>query len=113
MYTMFGVIDSSQLEPSKTSDIVFKSGASVFWLSLGSVHQNGKEIAGGNQKPKPNSVVTIELDMNRHTLVLFVDDQRQPASLANIPQNVRFALYIYVKDRFADILSFDEVSARK
>ncbi|KAK2943819.1 hypothetical protein BLNAU_21257 [Blattamonas nauphoetae] len=109
----FGVIDSSKLEQSKTSYLYHQQGSLLFVLEDGSVHQNGKEIAHGNQKPTPNSVVTIELDMKRHTLVLFVDDQRQPHSLANIPQKVRFALYIYHKDRYADILSFDEVSARK
>ncbi|KAK2947914.1 hypothetical protein BLNAU_17141 [Blattamonas nauphoetae] len=109
--TRLGVIDSSKLEQSKTSDLISPSWSSVFYLNYGSVHQNGKKIADKNQKPEDNSVVTMELDMNRHTLVLFVDDQRQPHSLANIPQNVRFALFIYHKDRYADILSFDEVSA--
>ncbi|KAK2947941.1 putative serine/threonine protein kinase [Blattamonas nauphoetae] len=111
--TRFGVIDSSKLEQSKTGDLYDQPGASVFYLNYGSVHQNGKKIASGNQKAKPNSVVTIELDMNRHTLVLFVDDERQPHSLANIPQNVRFALEIYYTNKSADIVSFEEVSARK
>ncbi|KAK2945665.1 putative Cyclin-dependent kinase 2 [Blattamonas nauphoetae] len=102
----FGVIDSSQLEECKTATLDFQSGASVFWLSTGTVHQDAKKIAKGNQRAKKNSVVTIELEMKRHTLVLFVDDQRQPDSLANIPQNVRFALNIYNKDRYADIVSF-------
>ncbi|KAK2949336.1 hypothetical protein BLNAU_15716 [Blattamonas nauphoetae] len=109
--TRFGVIDSSQLGQSKTGDIIHRSGASMFSLNSGNVWQNGTKIAEGNQKPSDNSVMTMELDMNRHTLVLFVDDQRQSHSLANIPQNVRFALLIYEKDRYADILSFDVVSA--
>ncbi|KAK2947917.1 hypothetical protein BLNAU_17144 [Blattamonas nauphoetae] len=109
----FGVINSSKLEQSKTGAISFKLWSSEFFLTGGTVYQNGKQIASGNQKPKHNSVVTMELDMNRHTLVLFVDGQRQPDSLANIPQNVRFALCMKYKDRFADILSFDEMSAPK
>ncbi|KAK2943816.1 hypothetical protein BLNAU_21254 [Blattamonas nauphoetae] len=68
----FGVIDSSHLEQSKTGGVVW---------------QTGKHTATGNQKPNNYSVVTMELDMNRHTLVLFVDGQRQPHSLTNIPQN--------------------------
>ncbi|KAK2940241.1 hypothetical protein BLNAU_24845 [Blattamonas nauphoetae] len=40
-----------------------------------------------------------------------MDGQRQPQSLANIPQKVRFALYIHFKDRYADILSFDKFVA--
>ncbi|KAK2943822.1 hypothetical protein BLNAU_21260 [Blattamonas nauphoetae] len=111
--TMFGVIDSSQLEQSKTSGLYYREGASVFYLNGGHVCQNGKEIAHGNQEPDDNSVVTIELDMNRHTLVLFVDGQRQPNSLANIPKKVRFVLYLFYQDRYADIVSFDEVSAQK
>ncbi|KAK2941367.1 hypothetical protein BLNAU_23724 [Blattamonas nauphoetae] len=106
--TRFGVVESSKLEQSKTTDLVNQSGASVFWLNNRSVNQNGTQIATGNQEPNNNSVVTMELDMNRHTLVLFVDGHRQPYSLTNIPQNVRFALFIYGKDRYADILSFDE-----
>ncbi|KAK2947946.1 putative Aurora kinase [Blattamonas nauphoetae] len=111
--TRFGVIDSSQLEQSKTGDLLNQPGASVFLLNVGYVYQNGTKIANGNQIPKDNTVVTIELDMNRHTLVLFVDGQRQPHSLANIPQNVRFALFIGHKDIYDEIVSFDEVSARK
>ncbi|KAK2959057.1 putative Protein kinase domain containing protein [Blattamonas nauphoetae] len=111
--TTFGVIDSSQLEQSKTGDLNKQPGASVFELNLACVYQNGKYVTRGNQVPKGNSVVTIELDMNRHTLVLFVDGQRQPDSLANIPQNVRLALLIYYKDLNADIVSFEEMSAQK
>ncbi|KAK2950606.1 hypothetical protein BLNAU_14498 [Blattamonas nauphoetae] len=110
--TTFGVIDSSQLEQCKTSDLINQQGSSVFRLHSGHVFQNGKMIADGNQTPRDNSVATIELDMNRHTLVLFVDGQRQPESLANIPQKVRFAMCIYSIDDHADIISFDEVSAR-
>ncbi|KAK2945193.1 hypothetical protein BLNAU_19882 [Blattamonas nauphoetae] len=84
---IFGVIESSQLQRCKSGLIREKPGSSVFRLTDGDVHQNGKLLASGNQKPTDISVVTMELDMNRHTLVLFVDGQRQPHSLANIPQN--------------------------
>ncbi|KAK2955661.1 putative CAMK family protein kinase [Blattamonas nauphoetae] len=95
---VFGVIDSSQLEQSKENNLLSQSGSSVFVLNWGDVYQNGKRIAGGNQQPEDNSVVTIELDMDRHTLVLFVDGQKQPESLADIPHAVRFALCIYYQD---------------
>ncbi|KAK2943829.1 putative protein kinase [Blattamonas nauphoetae] len=111
--TTFGVIDSSSLEETKTGNIRNQSAASVLSVSGGFAYQNGMQITTGNQVPNNNSVVTLELDMNKHTLVLFVNDQRQPHSLSNIPENVRFALYIYYKDRYADILSFDEVPAPK
>ncbi|KAK2960122.1 putative Protein kinase domain containing protein [Blattamonas nauphoetae] len=111
--TRFGVIDSSKLEQSKTGDLIQKSGASVFRLSMGNVYQNGKEIASGKQQPPDNAVVTLELDMNRHTLVLFLDGKRQRHSLAKIPLNVRFALNINWEGRYVDIVSFEEVSAQK
>ncbi|KAK2948574.1 hypothetical protein BLNAU_16473 [Blattamonas nauphoetae] len=111
-FTTFGVIESSQLEQSKTSNLTDKQGSSAFILNLGWVVQNGNETADGNQHTFDDSVVTLELDMNRHTLVLFVDSQRQPHSLANIPQKVRLALCIWAKDNYADILSFEEISAQ-
>ncbi|KAK2950102.1 hypothetical protein BLNAU_14904 [Blattamonas nauphoetae] len=106
-----GVIDSSKLEQYQTSNIADQPESSVFALNSGYVHQNGVFVSYGNKEPNANSVVTMELDMNRHTLVLFVDGQRQPHSLANIPQNVRFALSIHYKDRYADILGFNDISA--
>ncbi|KAK2958703.1 hypothetical protein BLNAU_6206 [Blattamonas nauphoetae] len=111
--TSIGVMESSKLEESKTGYLAGMSWSSVFRLNGDDVYQNGTKIASGNQKPKDNSVVTIELDMNRHTLVLFVDGQRQPHSLAKIPPKVRFALFICNTDRYAEILSFDDVSAQK
>ncbi|KAK2943412.1 hypothetical protein BLNAU_21669 [Blattamonas nauphoetae] len=112
-YHKFGVIESSHLEQSKTGYLEDLAWSSVFYLNWGAVFQNRKEIAEGNQQPNNNSVVTIELDMNRHTLVLFVDGQRQPHSLANISQKVRFALFMFYTNRYADILNFEEVSAPK
>ncbi|KAK2959690.1 hypothetical protein BLNAU_5467 [Blattamonas nauphoetae] len=107
-----GVIDSSQFEQCKISDIIHQPGSSVFVLSCGSVHQNGRRIAEGNQAARGLSEMTLELDMNRRTLVLFVNGQRQPHSLANIPQKVRFALSIHNAGKSAEIQSPDEGSAR-
>ncbi|KAK2963791.1 hypothetical protein BLNAU_1358 [Blattamonas nauphoetae] len=109
----FGVIESSKLEQCKKVVLRNVSTSSVFELDTGNVHHNGNRIAYGNQRPAANSVVILELDMNRHTLVLFVDNRRQPHSIDNIPQKVRFALSIYRKDRYVDVLNFDEVSAQK
>ncbi|KAK2946623.1 hypothetical protein BLNAU_18459 [Blattamonas nauphoetae] len=106
-----GVIDSSRLETCKTSDLLEMAGSSAFYLFWGSVHQNGKEIAFGNrQQPPDNSIVSVELDMNRHTLALILDDRRQPYSLDNIPKKVRFALYLHPKGRSAEIVSLEEVT---
>ncbi|KAK2951507.1 hypothetical protein BLNAU_13529 [Blattamonas nauphoetae] len=108
-----GVIDSSQLHQCRAMDLTNVSGSSIFRLNSGNIYQNGVRITGGNQPPNDNSVVTLELDMNSHTLVLFVDGQRQPHSLENIQQKVRFTLSIYFRDRSAEILSFDTVSGPK
>ncbi|KAK2960169.1 hypothetical protein BLNAU_4722 [Blattamonas nauphoetae] len=110
--TIFGVIESSQVEQSKTGYLKDMPWSSVFWLKWGEVIQSGKTIAKANQPPNENSVVTLELDMNRHTLVLFVDGQRQPLSLHKIPQKVRFALFIRSLDTSAEILCFDEFKTR-
>ncbi|KAK2942220.1 hypothetical protein BLNAU_22870 [Blattamonas nauphoetae] len=85
----FVVIDSSQLEQSKN----IQSYLSVLVFRVLVERRKVVSKWEGNRKWKS------------------MDGQRQPQSLANIPQKVRFALYIHFKDRYADILSFDKTSA--
>ncbi|KAK2955968.1 hypothetical protein BLNAU_9128 [Blattamonas nauphoetae] len=84
-----GVIDSTKLEQMKTGSMRERKGPFVFWLNMGSVITDGKETAKGNKIPNVNAVVTLLLDMNKHTLVLIVDGQKQPHSFSNLPNKVR------------------------
>ncbi|KAK2959491.1 hypothetical protein BLNAU_5540 [Blattamonas nauphoetae] len=105
-----GVIDSSQLENCKTGDLADKPGASVFRLGGGHVNLDGCLWESGNMIPRDNSDVTVELDINRRTLVLFVDGEKQPHAIFDFPHSVRLALLVYGKDNSVDILSFDQVN---
>ncbi|KAA6363181.1 MAG: hypothetical protein EZS28_041292 [Streblomastix strix] len=76
---------------------------------FGSIWCKGKEI-NGNKQFKDNQIVRLEMDCEKGTLTLFLDNIQQPLFISRIRERVRFIIYLYKSGASCTIRSLKKLA---
>ncbi|KAK2962836.1 hypothetical protein BLNAU_2271 [Blattamonas nauphoetae] len=108
-----GVIDDKHRHTLSTGKYYPKQGSVVFIPSDTTHFQQEHKVEARNIIAESGSQVSVELNMKKGRLDLFIDGQRQGTSLYSIPPIVRFAVGLHGRGRSFSVVGFEELVREK